>query len=180
MVDKKGGATKGKGKKVEVNIINKVVTRLHQRSFFIKSCDSAGLLDSNYVGRVVLSESDNNRQVYQKWEFNATDTPGVYTLKSILSGLLLSGDELGNVFTDVVDQYNSFQKWYCLETTSGNFVIKNYSSNLALTNSILNDLYSREVPGSKMAKVQVGKETKMEEVPGEILSNMQWNLSLSR
>ena len=31
-----------------------------------------------------------------------------------------------------------------------------------------------------MAKVQVGKETKMEEVPGEILSNMQWNLSLSR
>ena len=87
----KGG--KGKGKVNSVNLVNKICTRLNQKLFFIRSVDAGLLLDSNYVGKVVLSEPDNNRQVYQKHEFSSTEIPGVYFIKSVLSGLYLSGDE---------------------------------------------------------------------------------------
>jgi hypothetical protein len=101
-------------------------------------------------------------------------------IKSVLSGLYLCGDELGNVFTDLHDHYNTFQKWNCTETTAGSFVIKNHSSNLAICVSLLNDIFSKEIPGPTKQKVLEGKETKIAEVPGDIPSAMQWTLSTSR
>jgi hypothetical protein len=177
-MDKKGG--KGKGKVVTVNLTNKAVTRFNSKLFFVRSVDANMLLDANYVGKIVLSDPDNNRQVYQKFEFSSTETPGVYTMKSVLSGLFLSGDEVGNIFADVQDTYNSFQKWYILETTAGTYCIRNYSSNLAITVSLLNELYCRELPGSSKQKVLEGKEWKIVEVQGDIPSNMQWGLAMSR
>jgi hypothetical protein len=178
-MDKKGGKGKGKGS-TAVNLVNKVVTRLNQKAFFIRSVDAGMLMDANYVGKVVLSEPDNNRQIYQKFEFTASEVPGVYMIKSVLSGLYLCGDELGNVFTDLHDHYNTFQKWNCTETTAGSFVIKNHSSNLAICVSLLNDIFSKEIPGPTKQKVLEGKETKIAEVPGDIPSAMQWTLSTSR
>lgn len=178
-MDKKG---KGKGKDITVGFSNSKasLTKYNNKLLFVRSVDANMLLDANYVGKVVLSDPDNNRQVYQKFEVVMTETPSVYWMKSVLSGLFLSGDEVGNVFCELQDVYSSFQKWYLLETTVGTTVIKNFANNLGITVSLLNELYCKEVPGMVKKKVQEGKEWKILEVQDNIPNNMQWSLSNSR
>ena len=68
-------------------------------------------LDSNNVGDVYFSATH-----LIKWEFTKTDIDGGYYIKHIPTGLYLTSNGKGDLFTSI-ELNSTFQKWYVHTTT---------------------------------------------------------------
>jgi hypothetical protein len=132
-------------KEVDIEYIDKNLQKKYGgKSYYIKMAKS--YIDSNHNGDVFLNEDIKERNPYQKWEFTA-ESPGTYYLKNMMTGLYLTTDDYGSLYTTSYIGSN-FQRWtvYADQIAS----IKNNTNKFIICKNLVNRLYMTE-----RAKVEI-------------------------
>ena len=150
----------GKGKKKSTTITkNPYYNRLGGKTFYIKSKFCSLYLDSNNVGDALISEEKAEREIYTKWVFQASDTPGVYTIKNLKTELYISTSDIGELYQTFLDEESCYQKWIVLASSEAeNYVIINLGNSFCLSCDKFNKLI-----------LTILKEEDYEESPNNIL-----------
>jgi hypothetical protein len=102
---------KKKSKVKTVKMPKTLNNRQGGKSNYLRNNYNSMYLCSNLNGNVYLNELSPN-----KWEFIITDTAGVYYLKYLPTGLCLSSNESGDLFTTLLE-WSSYQKWKLMNTS---------------------------------------------------------------
>lgn len=118
------------------NVFN---NKLNGKSLYIINLDGFKFLDSNFSSNIFYNMTD--RQKYQKWEFIKNDTINSYLIKNSQTGLFLTSNDSGELFTDTIlpENNNSAQKWLIASTSDNDaFLIQNYLNSFYLDSNSLN------------------------------------------
>ena len=135
-MDKKKNKCKTMSKDLALRLNNKI---LYLQSNFCKY-----FLDSNNNGDLFLNRND--RVANQKWEFSTPDVAGEYFLKNVSTGLYLSTNDYGDLFTDIQILESSYQRWKIHNTTDpDNYTIVNKGNDLIISCNKTNKIIMRPI-----------------------------------
>lgn len=121
-------------KKVEIN--GATVNSMGGKKCYIRNTYLSLYLDTNNVGDVYFSSAN-----ITKWEFIKTDLDGSYFIKHIPTGLYLTSNEKGDIFTSI-ELNSTFQKWYIHTTTELEiYGYQNCSNELYISVNLKGEIY---------------------------------------
>ena len=127
---------KGKKNEKKVEINEATVNSMGGKKCYMRNTYLSLYLDSNNVGDVYFSATN-----LTKWEFTKTDIDGGYFIKHIPTGLYLTSNEKGDLFTSI-ELNSTFQKWYVHTTTEQDiYGYQNCSNELFLAVSLKGEIY---------------------------------------
>jgi hypothetical protein len=144
---------KGKKSKKKTITINKTPlgSKFGGKKNFLKNTVGNFLIDTNYAGNVFYNEEDRN--LYQKWEFIVTETAGVYYLKNAQTELFLTSDEVGNLYT-TIGKTCPYQKWIIMTTSDPDlFLIVNSANDFVIDCNKMNIIMLNRLESEKYADV---------------------------
>jgi hypothetical protein len=125
-------------------MFKELALRLNNKGFYLQSNYCKYFLDSNNNGDLFLNK--NERTANQKWEFFTPDTAGEYFLKNISTGLYLSSNDYGDLFTDVQILDSSYQRWKIHNTTDAdNYTIINKANDLIISCNKTNKIIMKPI-----------------------------------
>jgi hypothetical protein len=119
------------------------------KSYVVQNQTCSLYLDASYSGDVFYFDGNGDeRNAYHKWEFGKTEQAGVYFLKSVLTGLYLTTDEIGNIITTAFLDTN-FQKWKVYMNKEADSAIKNVGNDFFITLNATNKIMLRKFDDTK-------------------------------
>lgn len=130
---------KSKKKTIKLNK-TPLATKLGGKSYYMDNKFCTQRLDSNFFGEVFLNQF-LVRNFYQKWEYIVTDTPGIYYLKNVITGLFLTSNQIGDLYTTIFEG-TAYQKWKIMATSEKEiYVFINYGNEFVLDCNVMNMIY---------------------------------------
>lgn len=141
----------GKGKKKSITITKTpYASKLVGKNFYIRSKSSLLYLDCNFTGDALISEERQDRELFTKWFFQGTDTPGIYFLKNMKTELYLTSNEYGDIYNTSFDEQSGCQKWIVLSSSEAeSYIIINNGNSFCLICDNLNRLTISKIIESK-------------------------------
>ena len=128
--------------------------RLDSKTFYIQSNFSKYFIDSNNNGDLFLNRND--RVANQKWEFTTPDTAGEYFLKNVATGLFLSTNDYGDLFTDIHILESSHQRWKVHNTSDAdNYTFVNKGNDFMLVCSNRNIILMKPIDPILFEKLEM-------------------------
>ena len=127
---------------VKPNKLNKYVSKTNfNKTNFILSFLAYKFLDTNSEGYVFLEEQE--RDLYQKWEFIKASDKGFYNIRNCLTLKYLTSNENSEIF--VCDENTSlYSMWAIYETSEKEMYIIVNNNNSLLQLNITDTLYLNE------------------------------------
>ncbi len=147
-----------KGGKVKTITITKtpLATKLGGKNYYVVNRFCGRYLDNNGSGNLFYNDESTERDPYQKWNFAATDTPGVYNIKSIKTELYLTSNEIGDLNVSTIQTESSYQKWIIMSSSETEcYVIINSANGFVLTCNKMDNLLMKIIEDNQYQDCQI-------------------------